>query len=80
MTVLEIVREYLKENGYDGLCNPELECGCGLDDLAPCGEMGMDCEPAYVAESPEDPDHDYLYFPTERERDYYLAITGRELK
>lgn len=36
MNCLSIVTHYLKENGYDGLCAPDLECGCGLDDLAPC--------------------------------------------
>jgi len=24
--------------GADGLCNPDAECGCGLDDLAPFGD------------------------------------------
>lgn len=34
MTVKEIVIEYLKKNGYDGLYNDD--CGCALDDLIPC--------------------------------------------
>jgi hypothetical protein len=45
---LDIIREYLKENGYDGLAGNE--CGCGLDDgLMPCGEGCnlADCYPAY---------------------------------
>lgn len=37
--VKEIVAEWLKINHYDGLCNPEAECGCGLDDLMPCGRV-----------------------------------------
>ena len=37
-----IVTEWLKANGYDGLCNDE-ECGCGIDDLMPCGEPGEHC-------------------------------------
>lgn len=41
--VIEIVVEYLKSGGYDGLANAEAECGCFLDDLAPCGEMGEHC-------------------------------------
>lgn len=51
MTVREIVRDYLKANGYDGLFSPG-ECGCTLDDLAPCegGWVGNgigDCEAGY---------------------------------
>ena len=34
--VIDITASYLKEHDYDGLVNGELECGCGLDDLAPC--------------------------------------------
>ena len=45
MTVKEIVTNYLKENGFDGLSN--FECGCGIDDLCWCGELKDDCEPAY---------------------------------
>ena len=45
-TVHEIVKEYLTQNGYDGLvcwC-----CGCGIDDLFPCGsEDCLNCQPAY---------------------------------
>lgn len=37
MTTLELIEYGLKKNGYSGLCNLELQCGCCLDDLAPCG-------------------------------------------
>ena len=40
ITVKEIVKKYLKENGYDGLVGNE--CGCDIDDLFPCGLEG--CE------------------------------------
>ncbi len=47
MNLKAIIEKFLRENEYDGLCNCELECGCGLDDLMPCDEPGMqDCEPA----------------------------------
>lgn len=45
MTTIEIVKKWLAENGYDGLCNED--CGCSLADLAPCGEMGNSCMAAF---------------------------------
>lgn len=33
-TVKEIVKKYLEENGFSGLCN--LDCGCELKDLMCC--------------------------------------------
>ena len=47
MTIVkDILKKWLSEKGFDGLCNPEAECGCGLEDLIPCGEACDDCEPA----------------------------------
>ena len=36
MNCAEIVKQYLIQNGYDGLCEEEEECGCKLDNLFPC--------------------------------------------
>jgi len=49
MTCKEIIQDYLKTHGYDGLYNEMGECGCDGD--APCesGEL-PDCEPAYLHE------------------------------
>lgn len=44
MNVQEIVIQYLRQNGFDGLYYPG-ECGCEINDLAPCGEMTGQCEP-----------------------------------
>lgn len=46
MNVKEIVKKYLKDNGYDGLfmCG---ECACKLDDLAPCCGTMADCQAGY---------------------------------
>lgn len=44
MTAREIVRSYLVEHGYDGLCNEE--CGCGVKNFGPCGGLMSDCIPA----------------------------------
>jgi hypothetical protein len=47
-TVVGIVSEWLKANGYDGLTNNE--CGCLLDDLMPCDDPQGNCEAAYKKE------------------------------
>jgi hypothetical protein len=44
MDVKEIVKTWLEQNGYDGLC--DTDCGCWLKDLFPC-ESGHGCIPAY---------------------------------
>lgn len=48
--VRSILADWLRANGYDGLTT--LDCGCGLDDLAPCGGAQLDCVPAYRREGP----------------------------
>jgi hypothetical protein len=50
INVKSIVAEYLKENGYYGLCKDT--CGCVIDDLMPCGNDWNgtnchDCQPGY---------------------------------
>ena len=50
MTVKEIVKQYLEQNGYTGLYNGDIECGCGLDDFAPCGDMSEHCKAGYLNE------------------------------
>jgi len=50
MTLKELVITALKEKGYSGLCDPDAPCGCGLDDIAPCGSacnIIYNCQPAY---------------------------------
>lgn len=57
---LDDVKAKLKEGGYSGLYVPG-ECGCTLDDLAPCGECQREndedyingCDPGYVFHDPE---------------------------
>ena len=47
MTVKDMVLAELKRLGADGLCCTEIGCGCGVDDLSPCGcDSVLDCIPA----------------------------------
>lgn len=58
--VEDIVMNYLRTNGYDGLCNTFSDCGCETDDLAPCGNMELDCQPGYRRPCPPKcGEHDY---------------------
>src|ERR1035441_3957346 len=49
MNAKEIITEYLKNNGYGGLCDFEGRegCACELDDLVCCAEAFDNCEPCY---------------------------------
>jgi hypothetical protein len=43
--VLDMVKQYLIDNGYDGLyCE---DCGCFIGDLVPCSEDFSCCMPGY---------------------------------
>lgn len=47
-SLLSIVEDALRRCGYDGLTNDD-DCGCTVDDLAPCGGCFCDCFPAYAS-------------------------------
>ena len=49
MNVKEIVLKHLKENGYDGLFNPDVECGCMNENLSPADCMKDICCPGYLS-------------------------------
>ncbi len=58
-TVAEILRQYLKMHGYDGLCCQGGDgCGCGMNDFIPCQDAIDNCAPAYRADPPEDNEYD----------------------
>lgn len=49
MNVRDIVEEWLKDHGYDGLAGDG--CGCQIGDLAPCcADDVVNCEPGYLHE------------------------------
>ncbi len=58
MNVLDMARQTIVNNGADGLCVDD--CGCGVDDLAPCGHIGHDCE---LARGRTDKNGDTVYVP-----------------
>jgi hypothetical protein len=46
-----MIVDYLESNGYSGLVNQEIPCGCLIADLAPCGGECMnleECDAGYV--------------------------------
>lgn len=63
MTVLDIIINYLKEHGYDGL-HYDNECGCELEDIVPCGEVSLNCEPGYKIVAPKGCEYDFYICPT----------------
>jgi len=64
-TVYEIVELWLKENGYDGLCDSDEECGCLAGDLAPCCHLGEHCVAGHSIPS-NDPHTDWIVKPGKR--------------
>lgn len=52
ITVIEMVVEYLKANGYDGLAGKD--CGCEIDYLIPCGCFDTDCVAGHKVTKKED--------------------------
>ena len=50
-TVKEAIIEYAKKHGYTSIFNSEIQCGCTMDDLMPCGEFNInDCQFGYTKE------------------------------
>tara|TARA_Y100000310_G_C20624286_1_gene785002 strand:- start:350 stop:529 length:180 start_codon:yes stop_codon:yes gene_type:complete len=46
-TVLAILEQWLKANGYDGLYSPG-ECACKIGDLIVCESECSQCAPGYL--------------------------------
>ncbi len=67
MNIREIVREYLKANGYDGLCDVGAECGCRLGDFMPCDDATVYCEAGHLAPG-DDLDERWVIVPGKKEK------------
>ena len=61
--VKEIVRSWLTQNGYEGLSNGYIECGCTLDNLMPCEESCEHCEASHRGKPPEGEEGDDWMYP-----------------
>ena len=70
MNVRELLQTALREMGADGLVNPGEECGCGINDLAPCGCLNLgECQAAKKIKSEPDSHESFAYGP-----EYYQVI------
>jgi hypothetical protein len=56
INIINIVKEYLIDNGYDGLYHPIETCGCVLREIAPCEGCVFECRPGYKIKTPVDHD------------------------
>ena len=54
MKVKEIVKQWLTEKGYEGLCDED--CGCEIKDLMPCDAPRIDCIAGYKVPCPGEED------------------------
>lgn len=63
-TVIQIVSNYLTSIGANGLVCPDAECGCKLDDLAPCGGDFGGCQPGYISKPTDPVECNWLMWPT----------------
>ena len=53
--ISEIIEQYLKHNGYDGLADGNDGCACLLNDLMPCGgDFVMRCRAGFKKEGCDD--------------------------
>jgi len=77
-TVIEIVKAHLIANGFDGLVQPDAECGCLCDDLAPCCDNISSCKPGYRgADKSDDPEDWAIYTTKERALESIDAARNR---
>lgn len=67
MDIYDILKDWLKKNGYDGLCYPEEECGCLLEDLAPCIQPSLlNCKAGHKEKAPQGSLSDYFVYAGKR--------------
>jgi hypothetical protein len=51
--IKSIVIDYLEKNGFDGLLNENVSCGCEISALMPCDDCWIgECVPGYKTPCP----------------------------
>jgi len=71
VNIIQIVRDWLKSHPeYDGLANPELECGCHIQDLMPC-EMPdfYGCDAGHIDKERSKHSYFIVLGPKQKQRD-----------
>lgn len=58
MTVKEILADWLKSHGYDGLCSDD--CGCEISELCPCLWDIHDCVAGHKVKCTPECDHEFI--------------------
>ena len=67
MKIINIIKQYLCENGYDGLTDG-FYCHCGLEDLFSCDCIQSACRPGYKQPcNCTEQQHDFHIVPPENE-------------
>lgn len=74
MNCLEIIKNYLEKNGFDGLCSNE--CGCLLPDIVPCCSDFSKCIPGYNVAKPENLrcEFDYYICPSKDDKSWEIDL------
>ena len=65
--LLKMVAAHLREHGFDGLFNDDIECACGVDDLMPCGEPSPECVAGFRCDCKPGSEYDFRIGPTKEE-------------
>ena len=66
MDLQEMVKQWLSAHGYDGLFNPDDECGCAHENIMACGNPSPCCEPGYQRPGPSG-EYDFIIGPRKEE-------------
>jgi len=61
--VYEILKDWLKENEFDGLYSNDYECGCKIDDLIPCDMLRGNCVAGYLTTPDKMSGYDFAIGP-----------------